>query len=182
MLTELMKDLGFAGHSTEFNGLAPHQQNMLEQARSVIESLGDDPTVVLGQPDGRKLVKYYFAAIDQTGAKAQEMGMSSIPEIAFLGNPVDKGEVPGPVMFTIEGKRTRQVAVVYIRYNKADAWSGYGDLYTADWYVDKMCDDFDQAKARVQEMAQAVRILKQAARDIQRAQARVNDTADDIDF
>lgn len=179
MVEEMMKMLGFGGHVTEFAGLAPHQQTMLEQARSTWESLGADPTAVIGQPKGAKLVPFYFAAIDTTGAKAQEMGLANQPVIAFLGEKVEQGQTPGPVMFTVESKISARTAVVYVMYKEADPWSGYGNLYNAVWLVDSICDTFDQAAARVLEFQQATRVLKQAVVAIERAEARANAKNDD---
>jgi hypothetical protein len=156
--------LGLLGHKTEVAGLHPFQQAAFEEARSTLLSLGDDPLTTIGCDSPWDVAKYLFAGFDRTGQKANDMPeCPGIPAYRFLGDKAEPGQKPSPVMFTVPSTVSRRCATVYFMFT-AITDMGYGEISTAVALVDDICDDWDEAQARVEAMGKALNTVLTVAK------------------
>ncbi len=171
--TELWGLTGLGGHETEYHGLHPRQQANLAEARSVlqrfVENLDGHHISQLGITSPREGIdKAYFAAIDKSGAKAHDLGYT--PTIVYLGEAVDRFEVPNGLIITIQSETSVRAAIVMVTFTDVNA-SGYGDWDTARADLVTLCNDLDEAKAEMKEIAKALSTLRSVIRDLDRVRA-----------
>jgi len=134
------------GHATQFDGLHPWIASKLEEDRSVLASIGFDSTDRLGAA-AANVVSAYFAAVEKTGDKAFQM---NIPHTrpAYLGAPVDRGEIPGPAMFLVHSRSSAKVATVWVQFHQVNDL-GWGDIATATFMLDAIHHGTDAARERL---------------------------------
>lgn len=155
-----------AGHETALDGLHPHLKSALEEAQSVLNWVvkHDEQNHItdIGVDKASSLKPYFFAALDKTGAKAQELGFS--PKIAWLGEPVDLYEVPGGVVLTVGSTINAKVALALVEWCEVDPTSGYGDWETAHANTLYIFPTQTEAEAMLAEISKAVRTVRNVAR------------------
>lgn len=155
--------IGFGeGHETEFSGLHPNLQNQLASAQAVLrelaESMRDHDISQLGITSASEgIADAFFAGVDKTGAKAQELGYQ--PQVVWTSPRVDLYEVPGAVIVSIQSTVSRRAALVWVDFTEVDA-NGYGDWLTANPALISVYDDLDQAHENLREIAKALRTMR----------------------
>ncbi len=155
-------------HETSLDGFHPNYQNMMNDALSVLEeainfSDGNHISVLgLDPMNLSALAKVFFAALDRTGAKAQDLGYQ--PTVATLGRRAQRftpaAELPLTVM-TIASETSARVAVVGIRFSDLNP-SGYGDWATAEGFVFGIHSCMDDAVGQIASLSKAFQMLNQA--------------------
>lgn len=174
---ELRGLTGLGGHETEFLGLHPRQQAALAEARSVMAELEagitDNHISQIGITSAREGVSdVYFAAIDKTGRKANELGYT--PALVYMGEAVDLYEVPNGMLLTVGSQTSARCAVVMVTFHDVNE-SGYGDWNTALCDLVGIYADLDAAKAELVRFAKALRVMRTMAKqDLARAESKVD--------
>ena len=109
----------------------------------------------------------FFAAMDKTGEKANELGYT--PAVAWLGQRVDRYETPSPVVVTLASETSGRVSLIIVIFTDTNA-AGYGEWTTAQAEVGGIFDSLDEAKAELRAITQAVQVLNQAMGEIARGE------------
>lgn len=153
-------ELGF--HDSAFEGLHPNLQTKAHEAMSVLNRM-------VAETDAHHLsdlgldgvnphvTTAFFAALDKTGEKAQELGYR--PLVGYLSERVDLYEVPGPVIVTLGSEDTPRMALVIVIFHDFTD-SGWGDWSTATGMVAGVLDSHDEAKAELTAIVKAIKTLK----------------------
>jgi len=173
---ELWGLTGLGGHETEFAGLHPRLQANLAEAQAVlaemVAGLHDNHITTLGITSPREGIdKAYFAAIDKSGAKANDLGYR--PEICYMGEPVDLFEVPNGLLVTVQSEISARAALVMVTFTDTNV-SGYGDWDTARADLVSLHLDLDEAKASLRQISKALKVVRSVAQimDKTRPEAR----------
>lgn len=155
------------GHESSLEGLHPHLKASLEEAQSVMSWIARNDEVNhitdIGVESAAQLKSVYFAALDKTGEKAQELGYR--PRVAWLSEPCDLYEVPGGLVLTVGSTITARMALALVSFTDVDV-SGYGDWSTAYANAIHVFDTHAEAEAMLTEIAKAVRTIRTASRKI----------------
>jgi hypothetical protein len=153
-------ELGF--HDSAFEGLHPNLQSRAHEALSVLNRM-------VAETDAHHLTdlgidgvnpsvtEAFFAALDRTGEKAQDLGYR--PVIGYLAERVDLYEVPGPVIVTLGSETSPSVALVIVIFRDYTD-SGWGDWTTAEGQVAGIFDSLPDAIAELREIVKAIKTLK----------------------
>jgi hypothetical protein len=153
-------ELGF--HDSAFEGLHPNLQSRAHEALSVLNRM-------MAETDAHHLsdlgldgvnphvTSAFFAALDKTGEKAQELGYR--PLVGYLTERVDLYETPGPVIVTLGSEDSPRMALIIVRFTTF-ADSGYGDWTSAVGEVAGVFETHDEAKVELQAIVRAIKTLK----------------------
>jgi hypothetical protein len=161
------------GHETEFSGLHPNLQNQLASAQAVLREMvacmHDHHISEIGITQATEgIADAFFAAIDRTGAKAQQLGYQ--PQIVWTSPRVDLYEVPGAVIVSLQSSISHRAALVWVDFTEVDA-GGYGDWATASPALISKYADLDAAHQHLQEIAKALRTVRTVASKLDRTRS-----------
>jgi hypothetical protein len=157
---------------SSFSGLHPRLAEKASQALATLDRLIGETQAHhitdLGLDGPTPYVSgAFFAAMDKTGAKANELGY--MPAVAWLGQRVERYETPSPVVVTLGSEVSPRTALIVVTFTDTNA-AGYGDWSTANAQVGGLFESLDDAKAELRAIAQAVQVLNQAMSEMARAE------------
>lgn len=146
-------------HETGEFAMHPTLQENWRQAREVLESLenGSQPISVLGLPEPSAIISAFFAARMKKQDELSEMGYT--PQFVYLGDAVELYEIPAPFVMTLGSSTSPKAATVKVVYTDTNV-SGYGDLNTAIFTVDKIHDSLEDAEMRIKDIRRARQTMK----------------------
>lgn len=174
-LRDLRKVLQLDQSETGLSGLHPRLAEKARQAMATLEemvsfsegnhisTLGIDPMNLSA------VASVFFAALDRTGAKAQDLGYR--PQVGYLGRRVERFEVPSPMVITVGSETSARVALVVVVFTDYNA-AGYGDWQSAYGEVAGIFSDMESATQRLRELVNAVKTLDTALDEMNRPEAK----------
>jgi hypothetical protein len=152
-------ELGF--HDSAFEGLHPNLQSRAHEAMSVLNRMMAETDAHLLSDLGLDgvnpfVTSAFFAALDKTGEKAQELGYR--PLVGYLTERVDLYEVPGPVIVTLGSEDSPRMALVIVMFHDFTD-SGWGDWTTATGMVAGLFETHDEAINEMRAIVKAIKTL-----------------------
>lgn len=161
-------------HETAEFGMHPQLQENWRIARSVLESLEKNGGNIseLGMSEPSPIIAAFFAAKLKKQDELDEMGY--IPRFVYLGDGVDRYEIPAPFVMTLGSATSARAATIKVVYTGVNV-AGYGDLNTAEFTIDQIHDSLDDAEQRIKDISRARQTMRVVIAEHDRAngEARV---------
>ncbi len=177
--------LGLDGDATEFDGLHPRQQEAMNKAHSVLESLfsGLDDIQAIGLDNVAHARQYVRASwgtdrdgIEITeGAVARErLGLDMATKVLWLFGTTIRWETTGNVcLVTVPSSTSSRTAVVMIVLPRMDDATGWLDWRAGAAAVSRIFDDVDEAENFLDDVSRAQRTIASTVRDLDRIRGEV---------
>jgi hypothetical protein len=152
------------GHSTQYNGLHPFQQERARQYEEAVQHACDHLELAEVYAGRRWLSQACIDAVMRSDEWLSR-NWSERPKRYYMFDRVELGQRPFPDLVTVPSFETTRTLLVLVSYKEVND-KGYGDLGTADYYSVGLYDSAMQAEEAGLNLSRAVKFFLKVLPDL----------------